>query len=69
MRTLIEKRTLDGRYSAHCKTCWLPIYRLWIADEDPLGLCRFGGDNRTPCDMAMEQERGRIRFLKEMGLI
>jgi hypothetical protein len=50
MRTLVESKTLNGLYSAHCGLCWSPVFNMWVADEEPdYTACPLGPYSAQTC--------------------
>lgn len=46
-----------GPYSAYCRLCWNPVYKLWIQEDAPDGKCQFGREGPHCCPDAINRAR------------
>ena len=68
MDAIRDARALGMRdipYSGYCRTCWNPVYVLWI-DRDHGGGCPFGATSAAGCDDALSRAR-LVKTLAEIN--
>ena len=64
VRQHIPRKTLNGKFDAHCRVCWEPVYVLWVSDEDPAGECMDGHKRASDCPEAMARARTSAALAK-----
>jgi hypothetical protein len=56
----------DTQFSAYCKTCWHPVYAMWV-DGDHGGACPNGHEKACDCDEARRRDTNSARLAKAMA--
>jgi hypothetical protein len=71
IRDLPDRKTLNGKFDAHCHTCWNPVYSGWINDTDPAGRCPLGHTRADQCPDAMGRAAtsAAVAKLRQQGLV
>ncbi len=52
----------DEPYSAYCRTCWYPVYKLWSDKVHHGSGCHSGHESASTCPDAL----GRAKFAADM---
>lgn len=63
--SLAPVTTLNGEWDAYCRTCWNPVYRLWLAEDIPAdNQCHHGCSSAYTCPDALERAQTTAEAIK-----